>query len=153
MKISSIKYIVFLLLSTFFFGCKSKETHQKVFFPRKDYNLDVPIESVDAETNGKKGGETHFHSNSSDEEVFYSYDNFDSNDEAQSYFDKRTNEFRFLIRDSKLTDKNGKEVGQKTLFLSESNNYVLYWINGVKFNSVSIKSLSAVEEIEKDCNL
>lgn len=147
--------LLFSIFLIFFLGCQVTQNNQtqKKSYQCKDYKLDMPIESVDAETNGKKSGDTHFYSHSSDEEVFYSYENFANREEAQNYFDKKTKQFMFLLRRNKLIDKNDKEIGEKILFRHESDNYCLYWTNGHRFNSVSSKSLSAIEEIEKDCNL
>lgn len=143
--------ILFISL-LFCFSCKNEESNQKSLFTCKDYKLNVPIESVDAETNGKKSGDTHFHSASSDEEVFYSYENFANKEEVIEGLKRNEKQSFRVLRKSELKDSSGNKIGEK-LFISTWEDYKLIWTNENIFNSVSSKSLSAVEEIEKDCNL
>ena len=112
----------------------------------------MPIETVDAETSGKKSGDTHFSSLSSDEEVFYTYENFATNEKALEGLKRNEKQSFRVLRNGDLKDNNGKKIGEK-LFISTREDYKLIWTNENRFNSVSSKSLSAVEEIEKDCNL
>ena len=146
-------YQIFVCISLLFcFSCKNEDPHQKSLFTCKDYKLDVPIESVDVETNGEKNGDTHFHSHSTDSEVFYSYENFSTNEKALEGLKRNEKQSFRVLRKSDLKDNSGNKIGEK-LFISTQEDYRLIWTNENRFNSVSSKSLSAVEEIEKDCNL
>jgi len=146
--------LVFLIPLIFYCGCQSTQNNQtqEKSYQCKDYKLNVPIETVDAETNGKKSGDTHFHSHSSKEEVFYFYENFATNEEAiEGLKRNERNSFR-ILRKGDLKDNNSNKIGEK-LFISTWEDYKLIWINENRLNSVSSKSSSAIEEIEKDCNL
>lgn len=156
-------YQIFVCISVLFcFSCKNEEPHQKSLFTCKDYKLDVPIESVDVETNGEKNGDTHFHSHSTDTEVFYSYKLFNS--EAKAIEELKENEKKSLqvLRKGELKNLEGKKIGEKVVFYWEKKlqisetiekRYNLLWTNNAMFNSISSESLSAIEEIEKNCNL
>jgi hypothetical protein len=147
-------YFKFFIFASFLicFGCQSDENHQKKTIACKDYKLDVPIEAVDAETTGEKGGDTHFHSHSSDAEVFYSYNLFESVEKAQEVLKKDENKVFLVIRKGELKDNNGNKIGEK-IIIFDRENYRLFWTNGAMMNLVSSNSLPAIEEIEKDCNL
>jgi len=143
-------FVVISLLGCF--GCQREENHQSQKFTCKDYKLNVPIESVDVETNGKKGGDTHFYSASSDAEVFYSYALSESAEKAIEAINRIEKDALRLLRKNELKVSNGSKSGEKVVILN-GEDYKLVWTKGAMINSVSSKSLSAVEEIEKNCNL
>lgn len=137
-------------------GCNSNaETNPNSpkIYTCRDYNFVIPIETVDAQTNGKKSGSTHFCSSLADIEVFYSYENLQSNEEAAQYFVNQKKGFTAIIRKRELKNQTNDKVGEKILSYSEGNRYVLKWVSNTRFNLISSDSLTAIEEIEKDCNL
>ena len=149
-------YIVFCLLVAFVcFGCKSNienNSARRKFHQCKNYELDVPIEAVDVETNGKKNGSTHFPSFSTNTELSYGYQVFDSAEKAQEVLQKDKNKTFQVLRENELKDNKGNKIGEK-IIIYNGEIYELFWTNGAKLNLISGESLSAIEEIEKDCNL
>lgn len=147
------RYKLFILASLLIcFGCQPKEPHQKNLFTCQDYKLDVPIESVDAETNGKKSGDTHFSSYSTDAENSYSYSLFESPEKAIEGLNRVEKNSLRVLRKGELKDNNGNKVGEK-IIISTWKDYQLYWTKGAMYHSVISESLSDIEEIEKACNL
>lgn len=129
----------------------------------RDYEFSAALmEMVDAETNGKISGDTHFHSKGGNE-IFYSYQRYNSSREA---FDK-------LKKEQKETDKTleeielmngGKVVGKKIVVFAEKKgsfgidkNYYLLWIKESVWTETSMfyrirsKSLAGIKEMEKEC--
>lgn len=118
------------------------------------------MEIADAETNGKRSGETHFRS-PVDAEVFFSYHLTDSNEKALEEVRSKENTAKSVLRKSVLKDAQAKKNGEKIVFLSEAKlpisntiekKYYLLWSNEAMLYSVSSESLAAIEEIEKTCN-
>jgi hypothetical protein len=149
-----VLYIIFLLLVIFpSVGCQPKTvTRGRKFHQCKDYELDVPIESADVETNGKKSGDTHFPSFSTGSEVGYSYHRFEAAEAAIEALKGNEERAWRILRKGELKDNNGTKIGEK-LFITTSAAYELIWTKGMKINNLSSESFEAVEEIEKDCNL
>jgi hypothetical protein len=149
-----------LLTLTTYLGCQVFQTNQQLNQPAcKDYNLNVPIITVDAETNGAKSGDTHFYSHSAKSEVVYSYENFANEQEAEIQFEeqynKKVRDHSSKIKDMNervIKDSNGEKIGQKVGFNLENEKFGLIWLNKSKLNYAESTSRAAIEEIERSCN-
>lgn len=152
---NAVFYIFFSICIAFIFcGCKSKPetdfTGGKIY-QCKNFELSLPIEIVDLETNGKKSGSTHFHSSSTESEVFYSYERFETDERAANQLKENQKPARRVLRNSEIKDSNGNQIGEK-IVMATADGYVLLWTKEKMLNSLSSEFLAAIEEIEKDCN-
>lgn len=160
MKNTNLKLILLLLTLLTFLGCQVSQADQQLNQSAcKDYNLNVPIITVDAETNGAKSGNTHFYSHSAKAEVVYSYENFTNEQEAKMQFEEQYNkkvkehisEIKG-INESVIKDNNGEKIGQKLGFNLENKKFGLIWLNKSKLSYAESTSRWAIEEIESSCN-
>lgn len=155
MSISKLLIFLTLLAAFLFSGCKSdtkNDSADRKFHKCKDYKLDVPIEMVDVETQGEKSGDTHFPSFSTDTELFFSYNRFESEETALNHLKETEKRAWRIIRNDEIKDSSGNKIGEKTIIIT-LNSYELLWTKGLMLNHVIGESLAAIEEIEKDCNL
>ncbi len=109
----------------------------------------IPIESVDAETNGKRFGDTHF--SLSFGELFLSYEYFNSNEIANSKYLEKKSADKQILKTEDVLDKNEKKVGEKSLAASKGNKkkFCLIWTKNNKLTEVCAESLEALTEFEQ----
>ncbi len=161
MKKFAIKILLlytFLLFFGFSCGTIHKNTNNKERYSCKNYDFSAAlVEIVDAETNGEISGDTHFHSKKNNE-IFYSYQRYDSSRKALDKLGKEQKEADKLLKEKDLKDNSGKEVGKKIVFYAEKQmsaglykNYFLLWTKGSMFYWIRSKSLAGIKEMEKEC--
>lgn len=111
----------------------------------------ILIENVDAETNGKRFGDTHFSLNSN--ELFLSYTYFDTNEMADSKLRERKNAAKQILSTEPVVDKDGNKIGEKFVAVFDSNEkekrFCLLWTKGSKITEVSAESLEAIKDFEQ----
>jgi hypothetical protein len=138
-------FLICLFISACNFSTVSKQSNST-----KDIES-IPIESVDADTNGRRSGNTHFYLNSG--ELFLSYEYFDSDEIADSKYLEKKNADGQVLSTEPIFDKNEKRIGEKMLavFVSKENDmrFCLFWIKGNKLTKVSAASLEAIKEFER----
>lgn len=160
MKKYAIK-ILNLYLFLLFFGLSCGTMHKSNNNPEKyscrNYEFSTLMEIVDEETKGKISGDTHFRS-IEDNEIFYSYNRYDSREKAIDKLKEEQKEANKIFKEEALKDSNGKEIGKKLVFYTEKQmsaglykNYYLLWTKDSIFNLIRSKSLAGIEEMEKVC--
>ena len=109
----------------------------------------IPMESVDAETGGKKGGGTHFFLSSN--EVFLDYQHFDDADAAVAKFrEAPRTPLRNVIEEGNVSGAGGAHVGKFSFAENESsyenNRFCLRWSNAKRYVRVCSASRQAIHE-------
>ena len=91
-------------------------------------------------------------------EIFYSYRHYKSKEEATENLEKQKTEDKEIIREEDIKDNNRKTIGKKVVFYAEKlgiaeiyKNYYLLWTNKSSFYWIRSKSISGIEEMEKEC--
>lgn len=113
------------------------------------------MESVDAETFGKRHGGTHFHL--ADEEFFLDYEFFGDIDKAASKIAESRSTAKRVLEESIVIGSDGQKVGM--LLLVESSleptnmRYCLLWTNRNKFTNICSQSTEALQSFRKDYEL
>lgn len=108
----------------------------------------IPLESVDAETGGKKGGGAHFTLSSN--ELFLDYQYFDDAEEAAAKFNEARSPLRHVIEEGNVSGATGVHVGKFSFTENESsyanNRFCLRWSNAKRYVIVCSESRQAIEE-------
>jgi hypothetical protein len=109
----------------------------------------IPMESVDAETGGKKGGGTHFSISSN--EIFLDYQYFDDADAAVAKFNEAPpTPLRQVIEEGNVSGASGVRVGKFSFAENEAsyenNRFCLRWSNAKRYVIVCSASRQAIEE-------
>jgi hypothetical protein len=104
----------------------------------------IPMEYVDAETNGRKGGGTHFSLTST--ELFFDYENFEDEFIANARLESvRTNAAQVLEEGNVLAQ--GDVIAGKFLVARHENErFCLTWSRANRYSSVCSESKQAIEE-------
>lgn len=158
---SFMKHIMLLLVISILSGCGfvstggRSATDSGVQRENKycaEFKWMMPIEHVDAATNGKQSGGGHF-------EAFdgsfmtHDYEIFATAVEAKNELEKRSKAADYVLRSIQLKDGNGDEVGEKTVVkIVNESLFKLYWTNGTKLNIITGENEAAIAYVESLCH-
>jgi hypothetical protein len=108
----------------------------------------IPIESMDAETGGKKGGDTHF--SISSDELFFDYEYFDNEAGAKAKLDERRRKAKQIIEEGNVLGKGGEIAAEysvtENVSTYENERYCLRWSRANRYLQVCSSSRHAIEE-------
>jgi hypothetical protein len=107
----------------------------------------IPMEAVDVETNGQRGGDTHFHLGPG--EVFLSYETLGSPLSANQKVEEGKAKAIRVIEEGEVPGGGDASQGVYILVESESRHentrYCLYWSKTVRHHSVCSASIQPIE--------
>lgn len=108
----------------------------------------IPMESVDAETGGKKGGGTHF--SLSSDQLFLDYQYFDDKAIANAELNKAMSNANQVIEEGNVQGKGGSIVGRFRITEDrsryENDRYCLRWTKQNRYAQLCSASRQAIEE-------
>ncbi len=91
-------------------------------------------------------------------EIFYSYNRYDSKQEAFNELEKDKTKAKKILKESVLKNKDGNEIGKKVVIYVVKKgtaeiykNYYLLWTKDSMLYSIRSESLSGIKEMEKEC--
>ena len=115
----------------------------------------IPMESVDAETNGERGGGTHFHIGPG--EVFLDYTTLDSPSRATQMVDENRARGIRILAEGPVQGGHGTVHGGYVLVENESGHentrYCLHWSKGARFHTVCSASTQPIEHFRASYEL
>ncbi len=108
----------------------------------------IPMESVDAETGGDKGGGTHFHVSSN--ELFLDYTYFDDAAGANRELDKRTATAKQVIEQGDVSGDAGEIVGKfvvtETTSTYPNDRFCVQWSKANRYSQVCSEFRQGLDE-------
>ena len=140
----------YLLLAAFIFvsACRPESTAKKTVDS-------IPMESVDAETSGRKSGGTHFSLN--EERLFLDYEYLDDDRTAQTKIDESGSKGKRILEQANMIGTDGRSIGKLIVVESDSKHpnvrFCLLWTNKNKFTQVCSESTRAIEDFRSTYEL
>jgi len=145
----SIKLGVYLfLIFSFATACQRESIADQRGSGGKKSIHSIPIEYVDAETNGKKSGGTHF--TLSSDQLFLDYENFDDEAGASAKLNKARSNAKQFIEEGNVQGDGGVIAGKYSVTENrsryENDRFCLTWTRVNRYAQVCSASTQAIEE-------